>query len=106
MIDEDLEGHPLLALDRVVGTGEEVVRPLARQRHGDHHRLPELVAASAVLGRVVRCVVHAAALVGRVVGGLDHRLIRICVEYYTLSQIEKSKVCLVGQRLTEREVNY
>lgn len=81
MLDVDLEPHPALALDAVVGVGEEVVRALVGQRDRDAQRLPELVAAPAVLEEViVGGVVDAAGLVGREVVSLDHGLVGVRVE--------------------------
>lgn len=80
----DLEGHATLALDTVVGIREVVVDALEGQRDRYGQRLPELLVAPVVLDRVVVLrVVRGATLVGGVVGGLDHRRVRIRIENYT-----------------------
>lgn len=82
----DLEGHAVLALDAVfAAAGEEVVGSFDGQRHGDCQRLAELLAAAAVLERVVvRRVIEVAVLVSRLVVGLDHRLVRVGLENWKI----------------------
>lgn len=83
MLDLDLESHALLALDAVVGVGEEVVGALESQRHRYGQRLPELVLATVILERIiVPSLVHGAVQVDGVVVGLDHRRVRIRIENY------------------------
>jgi len=88
MLNLDLEGHATLALDTVVGVGEVVVVALDDQRNCYGQRLLELLVAPVVLERVV---VHGAAQVGGVVGGLDHRHVRIRIENYTKFKVKKKK---------------
>lgn len=85
----DLKGHALLALYAVAGAGVVVIGTLDGQRHRNSQRLAEVLASSAVLERIViRRVVHCAALVGRLVVGLNHSLVRIGVENYNKKKIK------------------
>lgn len=79
LVDLDREGHALLALLAVAGSGEVVGGTLEGQRYRDGLRLPERIAAAAVLERVV---VRCAATVCRFVVGFNHRLVCACVEDY------------------------
>lgn len=88
-VDDNLEGHAVLALDAVVSVGEIVVRSLNRQRHSYGQCLTKLPAASIVLEiLIIWCVVDDATLVNRLVVGLDHRLVGVRFENEIISEIE------------------
>lgn len=92
MVNLDLEGHATLALDTVFGVGEVVVGSLDDQWNRYGQRLLELLVAPVVLERVVVLrVVNGAAQVGGVVGGLDHRHVRIRIENCTKFKVKKKK---------------
>lgn len=93
MVNDDLERHPMLALDAVIRVGEEIVGPLYGQWHDYRLQRAEQVTTVVVLEcvGVDQRVEGAAALVGRLAVGLDHRLVRTRVEY-CMSETEKGSV--------------
>lgn len=94
----DGEGHALLALLTVVRIREVVLSAVDGERYSYGHRGSKLIFPAIVLKRVpVQSIVRVAAVVRCLVVGLDHCLVRVCVENCRKTKGNGSSVKLRGK---------